>query len=157
MSESLLLLRLKTASEECTLHCKRICDAMQKIQYLFPLSIDSYKNLSDDDIMALDQFIYRYTKLQDTIGSSFIKNICIFLEGDNLQRSFIDNLHILEKHHIIENAFLWDELREMRNTLTHEYFNDTEQQVAMLNKLMQYKDVLIAIFDKIHNIVKSSN
>ena len=116
-----LELRIKDAIEECDKHLLRIHESFARISNKFPLDIDVYKNFSSEDVMAIDQFLYRYTKLQDKIGSSLIKNICIYLDGDNDLRTFIDNLHVLEKYDILTSVAEWEELREIRNSLTHEY------------------------------------
>ena len=149
-----LKLRINDAIEECEKHLVRIQESFARINNKFPLTIDAYRNLSSDDVMAIDQFIYRYTKLQDKIGSSLIKNICIYLEGDDYTRTFIDNLNILEKYGILNSMAEWDELREIRNSLTHEYTNNAEQQVDMLNNLVQYKELLITIFQKLKIVIK---
>ena len=149
-----LKLRINDAIEECEKHLVRIQESFARINNKFPLTIDAYRNLSSDDVMAVDQFIYRYTKLQDKIGSSLIKNICIYLEGDDYTRTFIDNLNILEKYGILNSMAEWDELREIRNSLTHEYTNNAEQQVDMLNNLVQYKELLITIFQKLKIVIK---
>ena len=149
-----LELRIKDAIEECDKHLLRIHESFARISNKFPLDIDVYKNFSSEDVMAIDQFLYRYTKLQDKIGSSLIKNICIYLDGDNDLRTFIDNLHVLEKYDILTSVAEWEELREIRNSLTHEYTNRVEQQVEMLNSLIQYKVVLISIFTKMKKIVQ---
>ena len=149
-----LKLRINDAIEECEKHLVRIQESFTRINNKFPLTIDVYRNFSSNDVMAVDQFIYRYTKLQDKIGSSLIKNICIYLEGDDYTRTFIDNLNILEKYGILNSMAEWDELREIRNSLTHEYTNNAEQQVDMLNNLVQYKELLVAIFQKLKIVIK---
>ena len=149
-----LKLRINDAIEECEKHLVRIQESFTRINNKFPLTIDVYRNFSSNDVMAVDQFIYRYTKLQDKISSSLIKNICIYLEGDDYTRTFIDNLNILEKYGILNSMAEWDELREIRNSLTHEYTNNAEQQVDMLNNLVQYKELLVAIFQKLKIVIK---
>ncbi len=118
-----------------------------------PFSDDrkNYNAFTSNEVMALDQLIYRFTKLQDKIGTSLIKNMCILLEGDNDQRTFIDNLNILEKHSLLNNKTEWDELREMKNTLTHDYPNDIAFQIEKLNNVIHCKQTLLAIYSKIKN------
>lgn len=147
--KSLLMLRLEDNIEEAKLHIKRINFALSKLKYTFPLTKDIYKNITEDDILIFDQLIYRYTKLQDKIGQSLIKNISILLEGDDDKRTFIDCLNILERHEIIEHALIWDKLRSLRNKLTHEYDQDIKKQVLMFNDLKKGIDYLVKIFENI--------
>ncbi len=150
-SHNILYVRINDACIECKRHIERIKRALSKIEHYFPLSEDVYNNFNEDDIDWFDQLIYRYTKLQDKIGESLIKNICIMLEGESqsYKRTFIDYLNILEAHGIIENSLVWERLRQLRNELTYEYNNDCAKQVIMLNNLKNSTNVLIDIFEKI--------
>ena len=40
-----------------------------------PLSIEKYENLKNDEITYIDQFLYRFAKLQDVMGQKLIKYI----------------------------------------------------------------------------------
>lgn len=150
-NHNILFTRISDACLECARHIERIKRALRNIEHYFPLTEDIYNNFTENDIDWFDQLIYRYTKLQDKIGESLIKNICIMLEGESqsYKRTFIDYLNILEAHSIIENTLVWENLRQLRNELTHEYNNDSTKQVSMLNNLKSSVEVLIAIFDKI--------
>ncbi len=150
-NQDILFVRIDEACKECSRHVERINRALAKIEHYFPLSEDVYNSFDENDIDWFDQLIYRYTKLQDKIGEILIKNICIMLEGESLsyRRTFIDYLNILEAHGIIENTAVWENLRQLRNELTHEYNNDCTKQVFMLNNLKNSISVLIDIFSKI--------
>ena len=39
-----------------------------RIGEYFPINLDSFKCLEENQIEHIDQFIYRFTKLQDSIG-----------------------------------------------------------------------------------------
>ncbi len=151
MSASIVELRIQESLQECDKHVNYINEAYSKLTSIFPVTEKNYNKITSDDVMALDQLIYRFTKLQDKIGTSLIKTICILLEGDNDQRTFIDNLNILEKHNLLDNKAQWDELREMRNTLTHDYPNDISFQIEKLNKVIQCKETLVSIYSNIKN------
>jgi len=129
----MLIARIKDAIAECEIHIKRISEALSKLKKYLPLTEDIYNNFTNDNIQALDQFIYRYTKLQDKIGSSILKNLVYLLEYSDNTRTFIDMLNILEKHNIIASANKWKDFRDLRNRLTHEYINNIDLQVKLLN------------------------
>ena len=46
---------------------------MRSIRTFLPLTEKTYVNLTDEQIQAIDQFILRYTKLQDTMGGRLFK------------------------------------------------------------------------------------
>lgn len=60
-------------------HFLRLNKASEKIKSLIPLDKDSYLNLNDDEIAYLDQFIFRFSKLQDTLGNKLFKTVLIYL------------------------------------------------------------------------------
>ncbi len=153
-NDNILFVRIGQVCEECARHISRINRALGYIEHCFPLTEAIYESLSEEDIDWFDQLIYRYTKLQDKIGESLIKNISIMLEGESqsYKRTFIDHLNILEAHSIIENASVWERLRSLRNELTHEYASEPNKQVAMLNELKCSVATLIDVFSKMHAV-----
>ena len=46
-----------------------------------PLSVDKYINLTEDEIEHIDQYLYRFAKLQDAIGHRLLK-IVLFVLGE---------------------------------------------------------------------------
>lgn len=59
------------------------------------------------------------------------------LISDNFDpRPFIDNLNILEKNGAISSAEKWQELGNLRNSLAHEYPDNTGAAAEVLNLLM---------------------
>lgn len=144
----LLLLRLQKALEECEKHKRSADYAYNKIVRYFPLTEAIYNSLDMEDFASFDQFIYRYTKLQDKIGQSFIKNMAIFFEGEDELRTFIDNINILEKHKILD-ANIWDSIRKLRNKLAHEYSDEAAEQVELFNNIAHAYADLLTIFQNI--------
>lgn len=151
---NILMLRIQTSIDECDLHIKRIGDALAKISSYFPITEDVYESFSIDDIQALDQFLYRYTKLQDKIGSSLLKNVMYLIEYADGTTMFIDILNILEKYNVIENAERWNMFRGLRNRLTHEYTNDINLQIKTLNEVYDSYQYILRDFENIKNVIR---
>ncbi len=151
-----ILRTVSLAIEECDLHIKRIFEALAIVQKYFPLSANSYEDLQRDGAMAfLDQFVYRYSKLQDKIGSSVIKNIVYLVEYSESGKTFIDKLNILEKEGFIESAIMWEGFRDLRNRLSHEYSIDIEQQIKILNEVYEAYSYISKDFAKMKNFLLS--
>ncbi len=55
---------------ECNLHKTRLLLALENLQKqnLIPLELKDYENLSSEQSSFIDQIIFRFSKLQDTIG-----------------------------------------------------------------------------------------
>ena len=67
------LILLQDAWRECERHIYHLFHAMRSIRTFLPLTEKTYVNLTDEQIQAIDQFILRYTKLQDTMGGRLFK------------------------------------------------------------------------------------
>ncbi len=154
-NDDIIILRIQKSISECDLHIKRIGEALAKIERYFPITEDVYEKFSIDDIGVLDQFVYRYTKLQDKIGSSVLKNAVCLIEYTDYTGTFIDILNTLEKHNIIESAERWITFRSIRNRLTHEYTSDVDLQINLLNDVHNSYWYILKDFENIKNVVNN--
>lgn len=97
-------------------HLKRLNSAFLELQsrYEFPLTKDRYEKMvsSIQDLAFSDQIIYRFSKLQDTIGAKLFKGLLLY-QGENVDKPFLDILNQLEKIDIV-NVDEWFELRDFR-------------------------------------------
>jgi len=128
--------KVESSIKECDSHLQKIDKASILLEPFFPLTESALKNLADETVTLLDQFLYRFIKLQDAMGTRFIPVIAGLIYGNSDPRPFIDNLNILEKNGAIDSAEKWQELRNLRNRLAHEYPENAGQTVESLNMLM---------------------
>ena len=147
--------RLKEIIYQCDMHKKRILYAKNKIDFI-PLTPQKYDYLVDEEIEHLDQLIFRFSKLQDTMGNKLFALI-LELKGEDIKpMSFFDRLNRLE-----ELGFVtfdeWIELREIRNSVAHEYFSNKYQIVDSLNNLYEASDTLLKIYDNCKNLLGLQN
>ncbi len=104
-----------------------ICDTMIKncdIDYdlLRKTSIDENFFEEYENTRVVNSFLFTFSKLQDKIGAKLFRKVLYELkEIDDIATPMIDILNLLEKLQIIKSKSDWDELRELRNTLAHEY------------------------------------
>jgi hypothetical protein len=57
-------------------HSLRVLYARGKMKDIFPLTtLSEYQNLSDEEIEHIDQFVYRFQKLQDDMGTKLFKSV----------------------------------------------------------------------------------
>jgi len=145
--------KLEKIFHECDKHILRIKSATKKMSSSMPLDEIKYLNLTDDEVEHIDQFLFRFSKLQDTIGEKLFKTILLFLDEDIENKPFIDILNRLEKLELIESANIWRELRKDRNDLSHTYDDEPEEMANSINKLYEKKDILILIYQNIKRSV----
>lgn len=114
-----------------------------------PLDKEIYSDLTEDEIEHIDQFLFRFSKLQDAMGQKLFRNILIYLDEDIRGKPFIDILNIMEKLYLLNSSQEWRALRDDRNELAHSYEDEPENMSEAINKLYNKKDLLIAIYQKI--------
>ncbi len=131
---------------ECQKHSYRMALAHHEMAHLIPLDVSTVDALSDADIKTVDQFLFRFAKLQDTIGKKLFKTTLLALGEDIEGMSFIDLLNLLEKLNLIYDVEGWFELRRLRNELAHEYEDDKETISEGINAVHQSADKLKSYF-----------
>ncbi|MCF6332950.1 MAG: hypothetical protein L3J11_06665 [Draconibacterium sp.] len=149
--------RLLQTFDICALHLKRMEYAKSKVEPYIPLNRDSYYKLDDDTIGFLDQFIFRFSKLQDIMGSRLFPAILEALAEPVTEKAFIDILNRLEKLGILESAQSWIELRKIRNDIAHEYPASLIERIEGINILFDNLEVLKQIVEKCRSVFKKYN
>jgi hypothetical protein len=133
MSIDVPLIKLQDAWRECERHVYHLIHALSSISAFSPLTGESIDLLTDEQVQDIDQFILRYTKLQDTMGSRLFTSILNYLYEPVDNRPMLDVLHRLEKLGLIDSIVMWQEVRLVRNRFAHDYANDPEKNAEQLN------------------------
>ena len=92
-----------------------------------PLSVKRYNTLDEIYISTIDQMIFRFSKLQDTMGDKIFPSI-LELNGEKVKvMTFIDRLNRLEELELLYKDE-WMGLRKDRNEIAHEYSFNQEKK-----------------------------
>ncbi len=146
--------RLHQIFDICALHLMRMDFARSRVRPFLPLNSDNYYDLDDITIGLLDQFIFRFSKLQDIMGSRLFPSILELLAEPVAEKAFIDILNRLEKLEIIESALQWIELRKIRNDISHEYPASLTERIEGINILFDNMNILKHIIEKCKFVFK---
>jgi len=130
----------------CDLHHQRMMFAYENILRYFPLTKINFSQISPIELALFDQLIYRFSKLQDSMGSRLFKQLLEMLEEDIVDMPFIDILYKMEKLNLLHEAKDWISLRQTRNTVSHEYPFYKDIQIEELNLLPAEVEKLAAIW-----------
>jgi len=104
---------------------------------------------------VINSFIFNISKIQDNLGAKFFKELLYELrEIDSFSVPMIDVIHHLEKLNIVDNLDEWDTLREIRNTLTHEYAMEFDDRIENIKRAIWAYKELRTIFKKTKTNVK---
>lgn len=107
--------------------------ALRAVQSLLPLDASRYDTLDDEEIQDFDQFILRFSKLQDVIGAQLFPALLEYLQEPYSERPMLDKLHRLEQLAYLPSIETWQTLREIRNRFMHDYPDDAERNAVSLN------------------------
>ena len=108
--------------------------------------------VANDDLALLrtiDQFVYRFIKLQDTLGEHVLRTFASEVLAEPVHDApLIDVLMRLERYGYLE-AVQWARWRSLRNSLTHEYPDHPETRIAGLEEARHAADVLTRLVEQI--------
>lgn len=141
-------IKLQKYFNECDKHLQRIEEAYSDINPILPLTVQKYKILSKDEVQDIDQYLYRFSKLQDTLGQKIFKLILDMYEPRNEALPFLDILNHLEKLDFLDNTKEWMNLREKRNNIAHQYDDEPYEMTQAINEILNQKDILKSIYLK---------
>ncbi len=141
--------KLNEAVQLCKIHNQRMSFAWEKIKIHFPLDMEKYLRLLPEDLSFFDQLIFRFSKMQDSMGGKLFPAILENLGEEIKGVPFIDQLNKLEELNIIGSADEWILLRETRNIVTHEYPFITDEVIQGLNLLSKHYLLIIEIWNKV--------
>lgn len=145
--------RIEKLIVECDKHLKRINSAYLKMSVFMPLDARKYEQLTDDEIEHIDQFLFRFAKLQDAMGEKLFMLILEFLKEEHTRaKPFIDILNRLEQLGLLDDKNVWLELRKTRNNIAHQYEDEPQQAAEALNAIYAAKPLL----EKIYTSLKAS-
>ena len=118
-----------------------------------PLSIESYLHLNDVDMSFIDQLIFLFSKLQDTMGEKVFPAILVLAKEDVKKKTFIDILNRLEELEVVDKTE-WLKLREIRNDIAHEYSFNSDEVIDSIVAIYNVSDELIDIYKSAYNFCK---
>ena len=138
---------------ECNRHKMKILIAKRQIKHVMPLKELQFSQLNEIQLSFIDQLVFRFAKLQDTIGEGILPGILKLSKENTKKKTFLDILNRMEELEVLDKNE-WLELRETRNQIAHEYSFNTQELVEGINTIFHSSDRLIAIFDEISDFCK---
>jgi len=146
-------LRLQDAWHQAERHVHHMRNAMRALASLSPFDEARFLALTDDQIRDVDQFILRFSKLQDVLVARLLPSLLDYLEEPFETRPMLDKLNRLEQLGFIDSVEHWQYLREVRNRFTHDYPDDPERNAANLNLALGAADelcqLLLRLYEKL--------
>ena len=136
----MLAKRLETYFTEASKHIELIEESLEVLK----TPIVDYESLSQLEKFALNALIFRFSKLQDLIGAKIFRSFLEYSGFSTQGVSYFDILKEMEKEGIID-IDSWSELRELRNTIAHEYPEENDEMVESINLFIDRSHTLVEI------------
>jgi hypothetical protein len=128
--------KLQAALAECALHAQVLEQAAAALPADF--TPESAGAVDSETRRWLDQAAYRFMKLQDSLGEKVLPGLlAATLDPLPPEATFAEKLQRLERLGAVPAAERWRWLREVRDSLAHEYPENPELQAAALTRLVQ--------------------
>lgn len=137
----------------CEGHADALRDALHDMGPLDRV-LERYNQLSKADRRLLDQFAYRYTRLQDDMGTRLMPAILKVLGEEVSAMSAIDRFARLEQLGWLPSADAWAELRQIRNQFTHDYPDDTGERLERLQAACAAAGQLLIIMERFEERIR---
>jgi hypothetical protein len=140
--------RLRSYLAEASLHAERLKEVLSRLSYLLPMAEEKLLELSPPEKDMLDVLAFRFSKLQDLLGSKIFRE---FLESQGFiteGKSFLEILREVEREGIID-VDTWSEFRKVRNLIAHEYPLTVSERVEAINYLVEKVPVLLEVLKRI--------
>jgi hypothetical protein len=116
---------------ECDRHLLALREAMARCPR--HLTVADFATRDPDLIAALDQFTYRFAKLQDVMSAQVFRRFVLDVLREPVETlPVIDILNLLERYGYLPSTARWQEIREVRNQITHEYQLDPSELIVTL-------------------------
>ena len=133
---------------ECNKHKEKLETAAMKLSSHMPLDSKKYQNLSDEDFSFIDQLIFRFSKLQDSLGEKVFPALLELLGEEIKTKSFIDRLNRLEELNLLSSE-QWMRLRKDRNEIAHEYSFNEDEVIESINRIFSIYQNLLDVYNNI--------
>ena len=148
--------KLKLHLEESNIHIDRLHDGLNILEQLYPLTTETIEILSLENKDKLDVLAFRFSKLQDLLGTKIFREYLEVLQYPVEDKNFLELLKELDKQKIID-IDIWSEFRGIRNSISHDYPFDEDEKVEAINYLIKNVKYLINITKKIKDNFETIN
>ncbi|MDP2831770.1 MAG: hypothetical protein Q8Q28_00415 [Pseudomonadota bacterium] len=135
---------LRHAHQLCLGHREALQDALADLGQR-GLAGEDLDRLNTQDRRLLDQFAYRYTRLQDDMGNRLFPAVLRALGEEIAAMPVLDRLNRLEQLGWLPSADAWADLRRIRNEFTHDYPESAGDRLSRLQLAIQAASRLLEV------------
>lgn len=136
----------RAKARECEKHVEAMLSAETRLAPNLPFSAQSLREADAVTRAFVDQYVHRFSKLQDSTGK--LAELALVLAFEQPGRSFQDILNRLEALGVVV-ADEWRRVRILRNDVAHDYAESDEEAAVALNEIFRQGRIFIHIYKNI--------
>jgi DnaJ-domain-containing protein 1 len=137
-----------SALDEAGRHLRRLEQADARLPSRITGAI--LESLEDEGVAVLDQFLFRFLRLQDCLGMKLLRPYLVEVLREPMDDlPFRDSLDRLERLGVIPSSERWEEIRRLRNVVTHDYPEAADIKAARMEEARAAVKDLAAILARI--------
>lgn len=140
-------LALQQIHAVCLGHVEALTDALDDMQ-AGALSADEYAHLDKSDRRLVDQFAYRYTRLQDDVSARHMPAVLQAMGEDIGPMPAMDRFSRHEQLGWLPSEDEWLALRQVRNQFAHEYPDNPAERFERLQVATQSARQLLLVAER---------
>lgn len=137
----------------CRVHEEALRDAIDDLKQR-KLAAADLVALSKEDCRPLDQFAYRYTRLQDDMGARLIPAVLRALGEEIAAMPVLDRLNRMEQLGWLPDAEEWADLRRIRNEFAHDYPETMDERFERLQLASTSAQTVMEIFNSMSHKIR---
>ena len=127
---------------------RRYTEHIAEAKEVLPKEMGEYDSLSQLERFALDTLIFRFSKLQDLLGSKVFRTYLDTVGFVVEEASFFEILKEIEKEGIVD-IDTWNLLRELRKEIAHDYPEEFDERMEKIELFIDKSDLLVEIAKRI--------
>lgn len=143
--ESLFQRQVKIAG----IHATKLQEALVHSKPILPIVPEKTSSLSFEEWTALEAICGRFAKLQDILGRKILPTVLSLMTEIPPFSTLIDRLHMLEKIDFLKDTNWWNDLKDLRDAITHDYEEDPDSMTSHINKIAVSAQELLDYWDEL--------
>ncbi len=126
---------------------------VEHLQYSRNRAVSPIQIESPEMLECCEAMTARFARLQDSFPPAFRTLALLELEN-NKAENMLDLLLLMEKYRILSSVEKWKNMRELRNSITHEYWQESDALCALLQQVRDDAQVLFNTLNTLEDYVQ---
>jgi len=140
---------LKVSMQACAQRIAKLRHSVEKIQHLFPLTLQQAAALTDEEEESVDALILRYSQCVSMIQDQIFRGIAYLEQEDISDKSNRDKALLMEKLGAIQSAEAFGTATLLRNKFSHHYPDESKSRLERINLAIEESRFVITTFESI--------